>query len=159
MLRIFKRKKREPSMMGQVWVKWAGAVNVVLHRWSDKLTVWTSRYSVRTLKTSLILICMIGSAVFLRIAINAFSKPSGMQKIDHISVPGHVMLQDSIRRIPAQRPMPQQINGIRRFNAYMDSLQNSTAGKKIYDSIVRVRPGLLDSARRIEQLSADGLPE
>ncbi|MBW8334462.1 MAG: hypothetical protein K0M40_20775 [Prolixibacteraceae bacterium] len=39
-----------------------------------------------------------------------------------------------------------------RFRGYMDSLTRSPAGKAVYDSILPSRPGLLDSARFIEEI-------
>lgn len=39
-----------------------------------------------------------------------------------------------------------------RFRGYMDSLTRSPAGKAVYDSILLSRPGLLDSARFIEEI-------
>ena len=38
------------------------------------------------------------------------------------------------------------------FQKYMDSLSGSASGKKVYDSIMKCRPGLLDSAKLLEKL-------
>ena len=53
-----------------------------------------------------------------------------------------------------RRPLPalshRDMVKIVRFRKYMDSLANSSSGRKIYDSIQRVRPHLLDSIRTLE---------
>jgi hypothetical protein len=45
-----------------------------------------------------------------------------------------------------------QYNKIIAFLKYMDSLAGSVSGRKIYDSIIHIRPGLLDSAKLLEKL-------
>jgi hypothetical protein len=44
------------------------------------------------------------------------------------------------------------IEKIRSFNRYMDSLKLSVMGKRVYDSIRITRPGLMDSIRVLEQI-------
>jgi hypothetical protein len=51
-------------------------------------------------------------------------------------------------RLPAD---PFSSTGVQEFRSWLDSLQKDTAGRKIYDSIRRERPGLLDSLRQIEK--------
>lgn len=41
---------------------------------------------------------------------------------------------------------------IQRFRQYMDSLERSPSGKKLYNSILINRPGLLDSIILIENI-------
>ncbi|WP_343748155.1 hypothetical protein [Fluviicola sp.] len=45
-----------------------------------------------------------------------------------------------------------EIKKVKRFTKVMDSLYRSPAGRKTYDSIMKARPGLLDSARAMQQL-------
>lgn len=47
---------------------------------------------------------------------------------------------------------PRDLDRLNRFTRYMDSLARSPSGKAAYDSIMRARPGLLDSARNTIQL-------
>lgn len=44
-----------------------------------------------------------------------------------------------------------ELDKIIRFRTYMDSLARRTSGRKIYDSIVKNRPGLLDSLAVVEK--------
>ena len=43
-----------------------------------------------------------------------------------------------------------ELEKVKRFRRYMDSLGRSPTGKKTHDSIVRYRPGLLDSLTMLE---------
>lgn len=42
--------------------------------------------------------------------------------------------------------------GLRVLLRRVDSLRNDSAGRRTYDSLVRARPGLLDSARVVERI-------
>jgi hypothetical protein len=54
--------------------------------------------------------------------------------------------------IPAVQPPvdPAFSAGIGKFRSWLDSLQTDSTGRKIYDSIRRERPGLLDSLAQID---------
>lgn len=58
-----------------------------------------------------------------------------------------------LRRLPAGWPAGDARRGleaVRAWRRWMDSLQTTPAGEVVYDSIVRARPGLLDSAKEAE---------
>jgi hypothetical protein len=46
---------------------------------------------------------------------------------------------------------PSSLAGIEQFQSWLDSLQKDSAGQRIYDTILRQRPGLLDSLRKLER--------
>ncbi|UCS95204.1 hypothetical protein KZP23_09435 [Echinicola marina] len=49
----------------------------------------------------------------------------------------------------------QEYERIKKFRLYMDSLARSPTGKKVYDSIMVCRPGLMDSVRYFEKQYQD----
>jgi len=55
--------------------------------------------------------------------------------------------------LPSVRPPVDQssLAGIQKFRSWLDSLQADTTGRKVYDSILQQRPGLLDSLQQIEK--------
>jgi len=55
--------------------------------------------------------------------------------------------------LPSVRPPvgPSSLVGIQKFRSWLDSLRADTAGRKVYDSILQQRPGLLDSLGQIEK--------
>lgn len=59
-----------------------------------------------------------------------------------------------IRRIPVNKeaPVPERPadNRLQRARGYLDSLAGDPHGEKIYDSLIKARPGLPDSLRRAE---------
>lgn len=50
------------------------------------------------------------------------------------------------------KPKEPEIKDIIEFHRYMDSLARDPTGKKLYDSIIEIRPGLMDSIRKIEKV-------
>ena len=51
------------------------------------------------------------------------------------------------------RPVGPDVRGlaaIRAFEHWMDSLRTDSVGRRTYDSVCRLRPGLLDSARQAD---------
>ena len=44
------------------------------------------------------------------------------------------------------------IQRINRFKKYMDRLHQSQEGKRVYDSILKTRPGIMDSIKAIEEI-------
>ncbi|XHR94312.1 hypothetical protein ACFJIV_29175 [Mucilaginibacter sp. UC70_90] len=66
-----------------------------------------------------------------------------------IRIPKGVILpQDTMRRAVT----PGFMKPITKFHEYLDSLEHTTEGRHTRDSLLRKRPGLLDSIRHLEQL-------
>jgi hypothetical protein len=53
---------------------------------------------------------------------------------------------------PVRRPATRkELNAIRQWRQWMDSLKTTTAGIVLYDSILMNRPNLMDSVREVEE--------
>jgi len=48
-------------------------------------------------------------------------------------------------------------NSVRALRRYLDSLQETASGKRVYDSLARRRPGLLDSLALLEKMCSGSL--
>ncbi len=59
-----------------------------------------------------------------------------------------VVTTDSLPSLPTT-----EYERLRSFQLYMDSLSGSPSGKKIYDSILQLRPGLMDSVSFVQEHS------
>lgn len=64
-----------------------------------------------------------------------------------LTVPGHAILPGEAEGLAGS-----ELARLRGFRHYLDSLRGSESGKACYDSLVRRRPGLLDSLAFIEQV-------
>lgn len=84
---------------------------------------------------------------------SAFNKTSNAIGIEKLTIPNHVIHEDAGSLFqPAPALSDKVIKNIQRFKNYMDSLQHTSSGKVKYDSIIRARPGLMDSLFLTESL-------
>jgi predicted PurR-regulated permease PerM len=116
-------------------------------RWLERKTAHLSRKS-----WIIILFCFTvftcGCCIY--VIVNSFSQSGGSCiTITPITKPAAVEAKDEIlkRNLLISKT---EFERIIRFRKYMDSLGRSPTGKKLYDSIVQFRPGLLDSLTIIE---------
>lgn len=115
----------------------------------------TKHISISKMKMLLIVFCIAFSsysAYLITGSILRKNKMVGAIKIDNMIVPK--FLERSTNKSPA---MENHISlhvykKLLVFRKYMDSLQSSKSGKRIYDSILLGRPYLLDSLKLLEKL-------
>lgn len=118
--------------------------------WMGKRTQHLSRRTMLLLLVAFIgiaggyCIYLIGQS-FSGTQTNAFS-------VTPIKKPGFVRQTGEAASPPDMIVSKPDYQRIIRFRGYMDSLARSPAGKAVYDSILLSRPGLLDSARFIQEI-------
>lgn len=81
------------------------------------------------------------------IVLRAFNKAPEFKVIDQIKIPGHVVQ-------PSRRGRRSFSSGLKRemgWQAYIDSLDSTQAGRAMLDSMRQARPGLLDSITDLER--------
>ncbi len=142
--RLLGKKQKETSS-----ATWLDNLQATTRAWGLRISGWLQRktqgLSPRRLKTY----CLLFFAVFAGwnswIVFRALRQPRP-------SIPaGQLYLSHPIT--PTVRPPvdPSSLAGIQQFRSWLDSLQTDSAGRKIYDSIRRQRPGLLDSLGQLEK--------
>jgi hypothetical protein len=138
-----------------------GMINRVQSKFGTVLNNKTSNLSKRGKIILFICFSLLfgGSSVCLIVkgitnSVEAYKNPT----IRSITVPKHY---DKTGMPGVKNPSvvsPAEMNRIRFFRRYMDSLSRSTHGSLLYDSIIRERPGLLDSISQVERMyMADSL--
>lgn len=153
MFGIFKRKKEKQSVMHPIWQRWAASIDKRQQKCAAYLNHKAEKYSRRCKQICLALFCLFAGGSSINIAIRAFENPSGKVMIEKMSFPKYVRGGDSISTFdPVPVLTEKQYRNIQRFKKYMDSLQTSKAGKIKFDSIMKARPGLMDSVDFIEQV-------
>jgi hypothetical protein len=80
-----------------------------------------------------------------RLAERKFGSMPGM-KIGHLSPYLPPVVEPRVPVVNSEK----ELLAIRAFEHWMDSLSKDGAGRRTYDSIIRQRPGLMDSARQAE---------
>lgn len=151
MFRLFKRRRDKPSVMYGVFQRMGVYVERKQRKAADFLNEKAAGLSRRKLLIGFWIFCtgFGGAAIF--IIWQGFMQPARTVKVQPIRVPRHgVLPQEPV--LPEPTLPVKEVERIVRFEQYLDSLQQTTRGKKVYDSIALHRPGLLDSLRAIHEL-------
>jgi len=141
---LFSRKQKGDQPVGP-WTH----LQVKSRLWGLRISGWlgrrTQRFSAGQIKRYCMLFILIGACWNTWIIVQALRQPHPPVRVRSLQ------LSDSI--LPSIRPAadPSSLESIRNFRSWLDSLRADTAGRRIYDSIQRQRPGLLDSLRLIER--------
>lgn len=153
MFGIFKKRKSNQSLLHPVWQRWATAIDKKQRKWATLLNQQAEKYSKQSKQILLVIFCLLFGGGSIFIMVRAIENPSEKLKIEKMSFPGYATGADTSSTFqPTAVLTEKQYRNIQRFKRYMDSLQNTTAGKIKYDSIIKARPGLIDSIVFIEQI-------
>lgn len=118
--------------------------------WANWMMKRTEKFSRRTWVVLLILFVLSTSTYSAYLTVRAVAKKgSNSFTITPIKKPKHTT-ETGEAPIEAAEVSEAEYSRIKKFRVYMDSLTRSASGKILYDSIIRHRPGLMDSVRFIE---------
>jgi hypothetical protein len=122
-------------------------------KWADYMQRRANRLSPRAKKYSLVLFCALSVSCSLYLIIEGFKGYSTKDLgVAPIHVPVHTTeTGDEATRSPLLITK-KEFERIERFRHNVDSLGKSATGTKVRDSMLSLRPGLMDSIRVIEKL-------
>jgi hypothetical protein len=156
MFNLFKRKKKiqEASPLQDKMVN--GIVEKVTTfqlRWASFMQRSCERFSIKAKKYITVITVLFASVYSLYIiASSIIQKPKKAYRIATIHTPAYTT-KTGEEKIFSNNLIPEkEYHKIIRFHQYMDSLNQTTKGKKIADSILHNRPGLMDSTLQLKKL-------
>lgn len=118
--------------------------------WAAWMTRRTAGFTRSTWRILLSLFVALFGGYSVYLAVNGFTARQAKSiSITPIKIPRHATETDQAPIVAPQVPAG-EYERIKRFRIYMDSLARSPTGKATYDSIIKHRPGLMDSVRFIE---------
>jgi len=144
-----KRKNSSPVYTG--WNKLEQAVEKKQRKWAVYMGQKVKSWPLSYVRIAFGLFCLsYGGLCVYQIAI-AFQQPPAVMQLDRISTPSHI-IQNDARKSPLQSAFITDsiYLRIKIFREYMDSLKYDHEGRIVYDSIVKARPGLMDSVNDVE---------
>jgi hypothetical protein len=147
-----KNKGDNSVMQDKVAKGIAGFLLSVQTRFASIMNAWTNQLSTGAKRFWLVIFCLVFGGFSIYAFIGAFrnnENSSRSIKPAQVSFPKYYHQQE-LHKVPTVSK--NDMLRIDRFKKYMDSLQRSKNGKGIYDSIIKARPGLMDSIKVIEQL-------
>jgi hypothetical protein len=142
--KLFRRKRKEVQSF-----TWLDHLQAAIRAWGLRISGWLQRKTLTLPRARLKLYSVLFLLFFGSwdgwIIVQALRHP-------HPAIPAQ-QLHLSHPVLPSVRPPfdPTSLAGIQKFQSWLDSLQTDTTGRKVYDSILQQRPGLLDSLGQIEK--------
>ena len=148
-----KSKKDIPATSNKIASRIAGGINRMQRWFGETLNKKTNKFTRRGKIELMLVICLFFGGGSLYVLVDGLSDRAAVQnsKPNAIQAPAHIDKTGDAR--DAESVLTErELTRIKSIRNYLDSLQTSIEGKKIVDSIVRVRPGFLDSLREVERL-------
>jgi hypothetical protein len=142
--KAFKRKHKEEKTF-----TWLNQLQAASRAWGLRISGWLQRKSL-TLSPLQLKLCA-ASFVLLFASLNGWIVYHALEQPHPPISPVQIHLSHPMMpsvRLPID---PNSMAALLKFRSWLDSLQRDTAGRKIYDSILQRRPGLLDSLGQIEK--------
>lgn len=131
--------------------------NIQIH-WQKRIAAWMESKSNGLSLTGkkIVLICMLltGGAYCFYLVISVFdhNKKPASYSVSRISIPEYTGQNGDNKISKHSAISKKEFERIHRFHLYLDSLAQSPSSRKLYDSIIRGRPGLLNSIIIIENI-------
>jgi len=150
-MKLFRKNKDRGSLSAADaaagWI--AAAIEHVQRKWAAGMTKVFSRLSHRAEKAITICCFLLMAGYSTIIVAAAFNKPDNLFHMTaHL-----VKLHPIVTKQPVNGVLPEGVaSRINRFKKYLDSLSTTKDGIKVRDSLLKTRPGLLDSLQQIETI-------
>lgn len=156
MFNLFKQKKKIPEaspLQDKMVNGIVGKVTTFQLRWASFMQRSSERFSVRAKKYATVIVVLLSSLYSLYIiASSIIQKPKKGYSISKIHVPAYATKTGEEKLSTSNLIPEKEYNKIIRFHQYIDSLNQTIKGKKIADSILQKRPGLMDSTLQLKKL-------
>ena len=152
-LRKGNRSSNENLLKDKVAIKVAKLLLKIQDKFSAFMNNNTKNIPAKNLKVLLAVFCLLGagsSIYFITEAIFKDDKQQPSLKIEKVNVPNYFEEDDNLQI--EQSADSSTYEAIQRFERYMDSLQQTEFGRRLHDSILLIRPGLMDSIKVMKEI-------
>jgi len=134
-----------------VWQRIGSAIDGRQRKAANYLNGKTGHWGKQQLRVLMVVCCIVFGGGAALVIWQAFHSAGVVPNVEAIRKPNHVLPKDAA--LSAEIGLSDgELQNIRAFRRHLDSLQQTIAGKRKYDSIARHRPGLLDSLQFIEKV-------
>jgi hypothetical protein len=149
-MKLGRKKEDNSPRLDKMASLLATFLRTVQEKWATCMTRWTASLSKRALQVVVFLFCLLfgGASLFTFLDVFRQNAPT-LMKPATLTVPKYYK-QPGVALTPLLTPQDREY--ISRFKTHLDSLNSSLGGRAVYDSLLRERPGLLDSLRMIEDV-------
>lgn len=155
---LFRRKKHKSSEEPIKEKAAKGIARFLLKlqtKFADTMNTTTKNISPKSMKLILVTFCFLGGGYSIYLIADAVLKPDAKQpefKIEQMNVPKYYDKNGDDYLQTEQYVDEETYQRMETFELYMDSLQKTTDGRRIHDSILIARPGLMDSVKKLKEI-------
>lgn len=147
------RKKRadENLLKDKVASKLAQLLLKTQVKFSKFMSACVNKVSTKGLRRLLFVFCLLGGGCSIYLITGSiFKDKTGAFKIEKINVP---KVYDGGKNLRGEQVVDEEIyKAIEKFERYMDSLGENAMGLQLRDSILKLRPGLMDSFELLKKI-------
>jgi len=150
-MKLFRNKKTAKSNnAGDKAAGWiASGISRIQNSWAKAMDRCFNRRSLKTRK-ALLLAALLFIVAYSSLLLAFSFKSPGLARIKPVAIMQPMGIGKTATLLPTG--MPAFIRRIENFKRYLDSLDHTESGKRIRDSLLLRRPGLLDSIQQIETI-------
>lgn len=159
-MRLWKRKHKKegnPEWQENIAIRILNGYRSIQTRWVKLMERTVGKLSIKAQKMGCIVLIFGGTVYCAATIYNGIkSKQSYQIRVDAINAGNHLGKtgEDSLMKYYKSLPY-KDYRYLQNFMDYLDSLKKSETGRHVYDSIVRHRPGLLDSISILRKIYFD----
>jgi hypothetical protein len=138
-------------MLSPLWDRAGKGITRQARKWADYLNRRAETISRRGKWGLLLAFCFIFGSGGIYLLVSGFHPQTDRTGQDRISIPTQTLPTDRVTNQPTPAVFSQkEVQYLHWLRGYLDSLQQ--AGSPVYDSIIRVNPGLLNNLSTVESL-------
>ncbi len=154
MFKIFSHKKQGAAPVQPALQEINQVINAKFHRWAGYLNNKVSGASRRSVRYILLVFCLYWGSASLYILIGGLQKKEARFSVAAITIPAHILKMQTTQ---TDTITLQVFRRIEIFKRWLDSLHRDRKGIAVYDSIIKSRPGLIDSLQMAESIYQQSL--
>jgi hypothetical protein len=150
-MKLFKNKKSIAGQKaGDIAAGWiAAGIEKTQSKWAAVMAKLFSKMSSGWIKAVTISCFLLMTGISTTLVVSGFGRPVDMFKIPAVMT-RHLLPLQPPRYDPA---IPEGLlKRIEKFRRHLDSLSTTPAGRHERDSLLKIRPGLMDSLKMIESV-------
>ena len=125
-------------------------VRILQEKLAKYLQVKAERLSNTNKKVSLLLFCLLFSGCSIAVMLYSFLNVNTTVSTSRITLPTYVLIHQPRPKIRDSLITHDEYTRINQFRHYLEHLKEDAKGKRVYDSLLQIRPYLLDSIHTID---------
>jgi len=147
------KRDRQDSKQQQIAERILGRFKTIQYKASKFLQAKFETLATGSKRLTVVAFCIVGFSLSVYLMIKSFSKQDAKPiSITAIRVPKQAVVNGQQPLRPVAVITKEEFEKIRKFRLYLDSLVKGQQGKRLYDSIIIYRPGLIDSLTIVENM-------